>query len=94
MMSVGVTVLASILATLYVNRDREKTSIAVLTALYPPDGSSNGTMSIWSASSGPIATFDISIRGGVMLLKCVLFVWAHSSQCEMWLAILAASPGK
>ena len=45
-------------------------------------------MSIWSASSGPIASCDISIKGGVMLLFGILFVWAHSLQSEMWLAIL------
>ena len=89
-----VTVLVSTLASLYANRYREKMSIAVITALYPHDGSSNGTMSIWSASAGPIANCDISIKGGVMLLFGVLFVWAHSLQSEMWLAILAASPGK
>ena len=50
-------------------------------------------MSIWSASSSPIAIFDMSISGGVMVLLGVRFVWAHSIRCEIWLAIRAASPG-
>ena len=47
-----------------------------------------------SASSGPIANFDKSISGGVMVLMGVLLVLVLSMHCEMWLAFLAASPGK
>ena len=48
--------------------------MAVMIALYSPDGSSNGTMPICMASLGSIAIFDMSIKGGVMVLFGVLFV--------------------
>ena len=47
-------VLASLLVTQYVNKYREITYLAVTIAVYPFDGSSNGTMSVCGASSGPM----------------------------------------
>ena len=68
----------------------------MITAVYPPDGSSNGTISIWSASSGPIAIFDMPIRGGVMLVLGVFFVCANSNKGgysggESWEVVLFAA---
>ena len=66
MMSINTraNVFVSTRATLYAKRCREKTSMAVMMPLFPPDGSSNGTMSICMASSGSIAILDMSIKMG------------------------------
>ena len=60
-------VLASIRVTQYVKRYRENSSMTVTI-----DGSSNRTMSIRNASSGPIASLEVLIIGGVSSLWSVL----------------------
>ena len=46
-------------------------SMAVAIAVSPLDGSSNGTMSICRASSGPLASLDVLIIGGVRRMLSV-----------------------
>ena len=77
------TVFVSTRTTLYAKWYRENTTMPVMIALYPLDGSSNDTMSICMASSGPIAICDVSMMGGVMVLFRVLFVCMQSLHCDV-----------
>ena len=67
--------------------------MAVTIAVNPLDGSSKGTMSICRASSGPIASLDVSIIGGVRRRLSVRFVCMHFMHWLICLAILAARLG-
>ena len=87
-------VLASILVTQYVNRYRENTSMAVTIAVYPFDGSPNGTMTIPKASSCPIASWDVIIIGGVSIRLSACFVRMHFLHWLMCSVIMAARLGK
>ena len=68
-------------------------SMAVIIAVNPLEGSSNGTISICKASSGPIASLEVSIIGGVRRRLSVRFVCTHFMHWLMCLAIFAAKPG-
>ena len=96
-MSMLIIVLATLcelgVVTHCAKRYREKTSIAVIMAVYPPDGVSKGTISICRASSGPSAILLVSIIGGVIFCVVILFVCMQCGQLLILLYISCASPG-
>ena len=57
-----VMVLVSILVTLYAKRYREKTSIAVITALYSPDGRQMGLCPFGAHPQVPVLVVTYQLR--------------------------------